>query len=111
MLAIGTAFGEWTGLEISWRSASAELYLIVFGSLGAYSAYLHALQHLPISTVSLYAYVNPVIAVVLGTLIANEPFSGRVVVAAVMVLAGVAVVRRAAPPASGARRGHVRCSS
>jgi drug/metabolite transporter (DMT)-like permease len=45
-----------------------------------------------------------VIAVVLGTLIANEPFSGRVVVAAVMVLAGVAVVRRAAPPASGARR-------
>lgn len=95
MLAIGTGIGEWTGSAFSSRSLAAEAYLIVFGSLGAYSAYLYALQHLPISTVSLYAYVNPVIAVILGTLIANEPFSPRVVVAAGLVLAGIAVVRRA----------------
>jgi len=97
MLVIGTAFGEWREVTFTARSVGAETYLIVFGSLGAYSAYLYALQHLPIATVSLYAYVNPVIAVVLGTLIASEPFSPRVVVAAAMVLAGIAVVRRATP--------------
>ena len=68
-------------------------YSIVFGSLGAYSAYVYALQHLSVATVSLYAYINPIIAVILGVMIANEPFSPRVVVAAAMVLAGIAVVR------------------
>ena len=72
----------------------SRLLLIVMGSLAAYSAYLYALQHLPITTVSLYAYVNPVIAVILGALIANEPFHPRIVAAAAMVLAGIAVVRR-----------------
>jgi drug/metabolite transporter (DMT)-like permease len=93
MLAAGTAAGEWNELTFSGRSVAAEVYLIVFGSLGAYSAYVYALKHLPVATVSLYAYINPIIAVVLGTLIANEPFSPRVVVAAGLVLAGIAVVR------------------
>ena len=93
-LAVGSAIGEWNEMAFSARSAAAELYLIVMGSLAAYSAYLHALQHLPITTVSLYAYVNPVIAVILGALIANEPFHPRIVAAAAMVLAGIAVVRR-----------------
>jgi len=92
-LAVGTAAGEWHALSFSGRSIAAEVYLIVFGSLGAYSAYVYALQHLPVATVSLYAYINPIIAVILGTVIANEPFSPRVVVAAALVLAGIAVVR------------------
>jgi drug/metabolite transporter (DMT)-like permease len=92
-LAVGTAVGEWNAISLNGRSLAAEVYLIVFGSLGAYSAYVYALQHLPVSTVSLYAYINPIIAVILGTLIANEPFGPRVVVAAAMVLAGIAVVR------------------
>jgi drug/metabolite transporter (DMT)-like permease len=94
ILAVGSAIGEWNDIAFSARSFAAELYLIVFGSLAAYSAYLYALQHLPIATVSLYAYVNPVIAVILGTLLADEPFSPRIVAAAAMVLAGIAVVRR-----------------
>jgi drug/metabolite transporter (DMT)-like permease len=93
MLTAGTAAGEWNALTFSGRSIVAEVYLIVFGSLGAYSAYVYALKHLPVSTVSLYAYINPIIAVVLGTLIASEPFSPRVVVAAGLVLTGIAVVR------------------
>ena len=92
-LVVGTAAGEWQALSFSGRSLAAEVYLIVFGSLGAYSAYVYALQHLPVATISLYAYINPIIAVILGTVIANEPFSPRVVVAAAMVLAGIAVVR------------------
>jgi drug/metabolite transporter (DMT)-like permease len=92
-LAIGSAIGEWNDVAFSVRSVGAEVYLILFGSLTAYSAYVYAMQHLPIATVSLYAYVNPVIAVVLGTMIAREPFSLRIVVAAAMVLAGMGVVR------------------
>jgi drug/metabolite transporter (DMT)-like permease len=92
-LAVGTIAGEWNDITFSGRSLAAEIYLIVFGSLGAYSAYVYALQHLPVATVSLYAYINPIIAVILGALIANEPFGPRVVVAAAMVLAGIAVVR------------------
>jgi drug/metabolite transporter (DMT)-like permease len=80
-------------MTLSARAISAEAYLILFGSLGAYSAYVYALQHLPLATVSLYAYVNPVIAVVLGVVIANEPFSSRIVLAAALVLMGIAAVR------------------
>jgi drug/metabolite transporter (DMT)-like permease len=92
-LAVGLAVGEWQDLSFTTRTLSAELYLIVFGSLGAYSAYVYALQYLSISTVSLYAYINPIIAVILGTVIANEPFSARIVLAAAMVLGGIAIVR------------------
>jgi drug/metabolite transporter (DMT)-like permease len=93
MMAIGLLRGEWADLYFSVRSASAEIYLIVVGSLVAFPAYIYALKHLPVSTVSLYSYVNPVIAVVLGTLLLGEPFGLRIVVASALVLAGVGVVR------------------
>ena len=72
--------------------------------INAIVAYLYALRHLPVSTVSLYAYVNPVIAVGLGALVLGEPFSVRVIIAAALVLVGLGVVRssgRGARPASG----------
>ena len=56
------------------RSAGAVVYLVVFGSIVAFSAYRYALQHLPIATVSLYVYVNTVIAVVARDARAGEPF-------------------------------------
>jgi drug/metabolite transporter (DMT)-like permease len=93
MLAAALVRGEFAVLTFTWRTAAAELYLVVFGSLIGYSAYLYALKHLPVSTVSLYAFVNPVIAVVLGTLLLAEPFGWRVVVASAFVFAGIAVVR------------------
>jgi drug/metabolite transporter (DMT)-like permease len=93
MAVAATIRGEWTHVTFTWRTASAELYLILFGSLVGYSAYMYALKHLPLSTVSLYAYVNPVIAVVLGTMLLGEPFGWRVVVAPIVVFAGIAVVK------------------
>lgn len=93
LLAAGTVRGEWSALSFTWQTGLAELYLIVFGSLIAYSSYVYALKHLPVSTVALYAYINPVIAVVLGTLLLSEPFGWRVVAGAAVVFAGVAVVR------------------
>jgi drug/metabolite transporter (DMT)-like permease len=75
------------------RTAGALTYLIFVGAIGGFTAYAYALKHLPVATVSLYAYINPVIAVVLGTLILKEPFSARMAVAAGVVLAGILLVR------------------
>ncbi|WP_216216318.1 EamA family transporter [Amycolatopsis aidingensis] len=69
-------------------------YLIVAGSLVGYSAYVYVLHRLPVSTVATYAYVNPVIAVVLGVLIAGEQFGpGQLAGGALVVLAVLVVVR------------------
>lgn len=94
MALAGTVHGEWSHLAFNVRTASAVGYLLVFGSVAGFSAYGYALKHLPIATVSLYAYVNPVIAVVLGTLILNEPMSPRLAAAGVVVLVGMGMVRK-----------------
>ena len=93
MLAVATARGEWKELAFTPRTIAAELYLTLFGSIIGYSAYTYALRHLPTATVSLYAYANPVIAIVLGAIMAGEPFGPRVVVASTMVLIGSALVQ------------------
>jgi drug/metabolite transporter (DMT)-like permease len=88
----GLARGESGILAFSQRSTTALVYLIVAGSLGGFSAYAYALKYLPVATVSLYAYVNPVIAVLLGTLILGEALSPRLAVAGGIVLFGMALV-------------------
>lgn len=94
LLAAGSLRHEWRWLAFTPTTAGALAYLIVFGAIGGFSAYAYALKHLPVATVSLYAYVNPVIAVGLGTLLLDEPFTPRTAVAAAVVLTGVAMVRR-----------------
>lgn len=89
----GLVHGEATRLAFAWRTASALAYLIVFGSIVGFSAYAYALKHLPVATVSLYAYVNPIIAVILGTALLGEPFTVRMAMAASVVLIGMALVR------------------
>ena len=111
MAIIATVRGEWSLLTFTWRSAVAELYLVVFGSLVGYSAYVYALKHLPISTVSLYAYINPVIAVVLGTVLLAEPFGWRVVIGAAVVFSGVAVVRVASAGRTAAQARRARAAA
>ncbi len=95
LMVIASITGEWSRLAFTDRTAFAMIYLVLFGSIVGYPAYVYALRHLPVSTVSLYAYVNPIIAVVLGTLLLSEPFNARVVIAAALVLSGIAVVRSA----------------
>lgn len=94
LTALGILLGEWDQLSFTPRTAAAQLYLIAFGSLVAYSAYLYTLEHLPMATVSLYAYINPIIAVLLGAIFASEPLTPRIAVAAAIVLAGVTIVRK-----------------
>ena len=94
LLAIATAAGEWPQLSFTPRTFSALAYLIVAGSIVAFAAYSYALRHLPVSIVSMYTYVNPIIAVALGTLLLGEPFRLSMLFAVAVILAGVALVRR-----------------
>jgi len=84
---------EMSHLTFTPRTAGALVYLIVIGAIAGFAAYAYALKHLPMATVSLYAYINPVIAVILGTLILREPFNVRMAIAAAVVLVGVVLVR------------------
>lgn len=93
MLVVGTIHGEWAELRFSTRTLAAFGYLVLAGSVVAFAAYNYALKHLPVSFVSLYAYVNPVVAVALGTVLLAEPFTLRTAIAVVVILAGVALVK------------------
>lgn len=93
VLLIGFALGEASSFHFTTRTLIAYLYLLVFGSIVAYGAYVYALAKLPTSTVSLYAYVNPAVAVLLGWLILNEPIGWNALVAMVVIFAGVAMVQ------------------
>jgi drug/metabolite transporter (DMT)-like permease len=105
MVLVGTVTGEWASLHadrFSTVSVLAFAYLIVFGSLLAFTAYVWLLRNAPISTVATYAFVNPVIAIFLGWAILNEEITVTVMAgAAAIVLSVAAVVRReSGPPAS-----------
>jgi drug/metabolite transporter (DMT)-like permease len=93
MLLFATLAGEWPRLHFTGKTAFALVYLTLAGSLAAYTAYAYALKYLPVSTVSLYTYVNPIIAVVLGTLLLDEPFGVRMLLAAAIIAAGMVIVR------------------
>jgi len=94
LLIAGLALHENARLAFTPRTAAALTYLIFVGAVGGFTAYAYALKYLPVATVSLYAYVNPIIAVALGTLVLQEPFNARMVIAALVVLGGSALVRQ-----------------
>jgi drug/metabolite transporter (DMT)-like permease len=89
----GTLAGEWNGMRFSARSAGALIYLVVFGSIVAYSAYMYAIQKLSLSLVSTYSYFNPLVALVLGWLVLAEHLGWREGVSALIILLGVALVK------------------
>jgi drug/metabolite transporter (DMT)-like permease len=105
MLAVGTLLGEWPRLAFTGTTATAFTYLVVAGAIGGFASYIYALKHLPVTTVSLYAYANPVIAVVLGSLLLGEAFDVRMAAAVLVILLGIALVQftgRAPAPGAGA---------
>jgi len=81
-------------LAWSWRGASAILYLAVIGGIVGYSAYIYALSKLPVSIVSIYTYINPIVALWLGWLFYREAIGPREIIAMIVIFAGVALVRR-----------------
>ena len=81
-------------IQWSERGVLALLYLVCFGSLVGYSAYMYALDRLPVAIVSVYPYVNAIVAVGLGWLFYREPFGLREAVAMMVIFASVGVVKR-----------------
>jgi drug/metabolite transporter (DMT)-like permease len=95
LMLAATAHGELHGFALSDVAGEAWAwlaYLVVFGSLVAFSAYVWLLQHAPISLTATYAYVNPVVAVCLGALVLDEPVTATVLVGGAVVVAGVCLV-------------------
>jgi len=80
----------------SLRGAGALLYLVAFGSIVGYSAYIYAMDRLPVAMVSIYTYINPVVAVILGWLFYREPFGKTEAWAMAVIFFGVAIVKRCA---------------
>jgi len=108
----GLLFGEGSRLHlsaISMRSAVSLGYLILFGSLIGFTAYVWLLKATTAARVSTYAYVNPIVAVVLGALFAGEVITARVAIAALVIVGSVALIitsrskpaRSAAPAKQG----------
>jgi len=95
LLAVGLLSGEAGQLDLahaSTRSLLGFAYLVSFGSLIAFTAYIYLLAHTTTAKAATYAYVNPVVAVLLGWAFANEPVTSRTLVAAAVILAGVAII-------------------
>jgi len=100
LLVLALAAGEWPRVRldaISTRSLAALLYLLVAGSILALTTYLWLLRVSSPARVATYAYVNPVIAILLGTWLADEPFTLRIAVAAGVILTAVMVITRYGP--------------
>lgn len=92
---IGALLGEWNMLDFATITARSWLglaYLTVLGSLVGFVAYAWLLRHAPISLVATYAYVNPLVAILLGSLLAQESFSARILVAALIIIGSVVLI-------------------
>jgi len=102
--------GELTSFDVSAvssRSIAAWVYLLIFGSLIGFTAFVYLLRVSTAARVATYAYVNPVVAVFLGWLLAGEAISARMLVAAIIIVGGVALITFAegrTPPAQNATR-------
>jgi drug/metabolite transporter (DMT)-like permease len=102
LLVLAAVTGEFGSLHLGHVSARSWLalgYLIVAGSIVAFSAYGIAVRSLPTPTVATYAYVNPVVAVLLGALILGERLTAAMIGGGVLVVGAVVLVVRRSPPA------------
>lgn len=94
MLAASPFLDSYADFNPQPEALWALLYLTVFGSIVAYSAYAYALGKLPASTVSMYSYVNPLVALVLGNLILNEKLNPLIGLFSLLTLAGIYLVNK-----------------
>jgi len=94
-ITAGAVLGEFPSFGFyNQESVLAFTYLMIFGSLFGYVAYIYAISHLPVAFVTTYAYINPVIAIFLGWLVLNEGLNAVIIAAAIIILSGVYLVQR-----------------
>jgi drug/metabolite transporter (DMT)-like permease len=95
LFLMGIVHGDFARLDLkqaSWASIAAFLYLIVFGSIVAFTAYSWLLRNVSPARAATYAYVNPVVAVLLGWAIASEAVTPRMLLAATIIVASVVII-------------------
>ncbi|SEG72033.1 EamA family transporter [Paenibacillus sp. UNC499MF] len=104
LLIVSLVLGEWSGFQpgaVTLRSFAALGYLIAFGSIVSYTAYIWLLKHAEPVLVSTYAFVNPVVAVFLGWFLGGEQLSSNSLTAACFIVAAVAVITVSGKSTSG----------
>lgn len=90
----GLIIGEASKMKYDPSGIGAMLYLIFVGSLVGYTSYIYLISVWPVSKAGTYAYVNPVVAMFLGWLILQEPVTGKMIISAILILAGVIIVQK-----------------
>ena len=94
LIPFSLAFDDLSAVAWTSEVALPMTYLVLFGSIIAFSCYLYALRHLPMTIVSLYAYINPIIAVILGWLVLDEKLNVTMGMAILFTVAGIYIVNR-----------------
>lgn len=105
LFILGTVVGEWNLVDpagFSTRSLIGFGYLVIFGSWVGFASYIWLLRVAPITLVSTYAYVNPLVAILLGSLLAGETLTPRVLLAALFILGSVVLITMRQPVRSKA---------
>lgn len=92
MLAISPFSDNYQGMDFNTEAVTALVYLVVFGSMISYSSFAYALDKLPASTVSMYAYINPLVAVIAGWLLLDEMMNANIVLSGLLTIGGVYLV-------------------
>ena len=109
MLITSVAIGEptrFTPSEVSLRALLSWVYLMIAGSIVGYTAYIYLLGQVSAAKAATYAYVNPIIAVLLGWAFLSEPIGARTIVAAAVIIGGVAIITLSQGPAMHATGEH-----
>lgn len=94
LVPMSLLFDDYNSITTNGDMIFALAYLVLFGSVAAYACYSYAIKKLPMTLVSLYAYINPIVAVVLGALLLNERLNLRIGVGILITLAGIYIVNR-----------------
>ena len=94
LIPMSLAFDDYTNIHWTTETLLALGHLTLFGSVAAYTCLAYAIKKLPVTIVSLYAYINPIVAVVLGSLVLNEKLNVQIGIGILVTLAGIYVVNR-----------------
>lgn len=94
LLVFGTSMGEWPAFKPTTEGIYSVIYLVIFGSLIGYGSFMYVLKQLPATIVSTYAYINTIVAVILGWLWLDEKLNLSIGIAVVLTIVGVWLVNR-----------------
>ncbi len=114
IFAFSGLVGEWSGFEfraVSTRSWLGLAFLISFGSMVGFVSYIWLLKHARVSLVATYAYVNPLVAVLLGALFANEIINARILIAGLIIIGSVVLINQTKAKKAGSDQGQVQATA